>query len=220
MLTALVEKGIWRLARGMEYARQSPEAQQRAEAMAGLMPFVAQADREDWVREALKSVRAVGDALVNRQPDWPAETITSLISRCPAPRPDAALKAALDEIRALRRAEVKAKALIGLKPYLPRALAEDAVGIAREIKEEIRGEKWEKARGVAIAEYARLAPQPLQQSMWDEAVVLARKAGDVLDLAEIITALANNRAPMEIESLLQECLTAARDSKYNDVPRW
>jgi hypothetical protein len=217
MLTALVEKGIWRPARGMEYARQSPDARQRAEAMAGLMPFVAQADREDWLCEALKAVRAVGDALVNERRDWPAETIISLISRYPAPRPDAALKAALDEIRALRAADLKAKALIELKPYLPRALAEDAVDLARGIKEEIRGERWEKARAVAMAEYAHLAPQPMQQAMWEEAVVLARKADGVLDFAEIVAALANNRAPAEIETLLQECLAAARKSEYVDT---
>jgi len=79
LLAALVEKGVWSPPQGLAYARQVPEAGQRAKALAALSPHLPEPLREEALREALDAARKIRDegyraqalaGLVPRLAEW------------------------------------------------------------------------------------------------------------------------------------------------------
>jgi hypothetical protein len=218
LLVALVEQRLWSLSQGLAYARQVPEPGQRAEALAGLAPYLP----EPLLRDALAAVREIQDeharakALAGLAPYLPepllrdalavvreirskrsrAEVLTEMAPHLPDAQKEVALREALAAARESEDKYAQAEALTWLAPHLPKMLLREALAAAREIGDE----------GAQALALAGLAPH-LPEALLREALAAAREIGDEGARALALAGL----APHLPEVLLREALEVARE---------
>ncbi len=162
LLVALVENGLWTPAQALGAVRQNPEAEKRAEALAGLAPHLP----EPLLREALTVARKLPEIKVLRSPR--AEALTGLAPYLPEPL----LREALDAARALPEIGLfgspRAEALAGLASHLWDPLRREALreGLAVVLKIE---SEWQRAKALA-----RLIPH-LPEELLREVLVAVRQ---------------------------------------------
>jgi len=197
LLVALVGEGVWSPAQGLAYARQVPNARQRAEALAGLAPHLP----EDLLREALTAARAIRDE------GWRARALAGLAPRLAGlGYPQEALAAA----REIQDEQYRAEALAGLAPHLPEELREqvlrEALAAARAIERE-----WGWADALsALAPHLAEWPHDRLYPLWQETLpLLARRTrkdllSDICALAPVIAKLGGPEAIAETFRAIQD----------------
>ncbi|MBN1139154.1 MAG: hypothetical protein JXM73_21420 [Anaerolineae bacterium] len=154
VLAALVENGLWTPAQGLAYARQSPEARQRGEAIVALTPYLPPRLKA----EALPAVGAIDDERIRVKfwielaPHLTADLqeeifravrsieVESLRGRAFAdllPHLVGSFKeSVLQAVLLISNEPARADALARLIPNLPAGLLDQALSIARDLKDE------------------------------------------------------------------------------------
>jgi len=183
LLVALVEKGMWTPLQGLAYARQSPELERRAKALAGLAPHLP----EPLLQEALAAAREIEDER------WRAKALVGLAPHLLEPL----LREALAVAWRIDNERWQAEALAGLVPRLAElGSPREALAVTRRIKDDGR-------RAEALAGLAAQMPEPLL----GEVLAVAREIGDEKWRAEALAGLAAYLR----EPLSHEALVAARE---------
>ena len=188
LLVALVEKGIWTPAKGLAYARQVPDLEQRARALLGLAPYLP--EREGVLREALAAAREVGNEY---------DRVEALVGLAPR-LPEELLWEALAVAREVGDEHDRVRALVGLAPRLPEELLWEALAAAREIE-------WEPYRAEALAGLTPYLPEEL---LW-EALAATRKIEDADDRARALAGLAPHLPETERSRAIIETAAARRE---------
>lgn len=131
LLLALVREGLWTPTQGLAYARQVPDARQRAQVLVELACLVEGSLRSELAREALEALGAMSNA-VRR-----TELLARLLPCLPGDLQQQQLRAALDAARANTSLTDRAHMLLALAPVLAapfnRQLVQEALEAAREI---------------------------------------------------------------------------------------
>ncbi|MCP4542518.1 MAG: apoptotic protease-activating factor 1 like protein [Chloroflexi bacterium] len=136
LLVKLVQSGVWSPAQGLAYAYQSPDAQQRAEALTKLVPYLPEGLLGEALGEALAATRAIENeesrvyALAELVPLLQGDTENLLREAL------AVVQNVPKKIELYNRSSFQAKALVRLAPHLPKDLLKDALAAARTIEDE------------------------------------------------------------------------------------
>jgi hypothetical protein len=131
LLLALVREGLWTPTQGLAYARQVPEARQRAQVLVELACLVEGSLQAELAHEALKAIQAMGNT-VRR-----TELLAQLLPCLPHDLQQQQLRAALDAARANTSLTDRSQMLLALAPVLAspfnQQLIQEALDSAREI---------------------------------------------------------------------------------------
>jgi len=197
LLAALVEKKEWPPAQGLAYARQAPDAGQRAEALVKLAPHLSQ----DLFSKALAVVQQI---------EWTEVRAEALAGLAPSlERDETLLQGAWTIARQIEDRDDRIKALAGLAPYMPEPEREQTLQEVLEATSRIADERER------VSALVKLIPH-LPDRQQGEAVKKARKATQgilwpedrIQALREIATCPALTES--ERESLWQEALSTVR----------
>jgi hypothetical protein len=128
LLVRLVEKGLWSATRGLAYARQMPESDQRAVALARLVPYLPESERKAALHQALAASEQIWYKEVR------ARVLAGLVPHLPEPERELVLGPALVAARQIENEEYRAEALARLAPHLPEPLLRQALAAAGEMQ--------------------------------------------------------------------------------------
>ena len=222
LLAALVESIP---SQALAYARQVPDAGQRAQAFSRLLPSLSEHERDQALCQALEAARVIGSerpragalaapaphltppllgqaleaARVIRTERPRAGALAALAPHLTPPERDQALRQALEAARAIGSEGSRAGALAALAPHLTPPLLGQALEAARAIGSE-------RSRAGALA---ALAPH-LTPPLLGQALEAARAIGSERSRAGALAALAPHLTPPERDQALRQALEAAR----------
>ena len=221
------------LHKALEAARMIELKVGRATALAGLAPNLPEPEREQALREALKTVRVIGDEQSQEEliaaltPHLPnpereqvlrealvaarliedahrrSEALTKLIPHLLESEMEQALREALAAARAIQDGYGQAKSLAMLAPYLPKPFLGEALTVAKTIGEEHN-------RLEALVELVPFLSEPEREQALREALASAKAIQDKYWRATALGRLAFYLPEPEREHLLQESLEMAR----------
>lgn len=126
IVAAFVRLGVWTLDRAFAYARQHPEAAERTQALAYLVPHVNRVQLEDLLRETLDGLWDIEAA------DKRAECLLLLLNNAPEPRPHFLIESVLVNARRANSPYARNHALRALalaSDHFTARLAEQAADI-------------------------------------------------------------------------------------------
>jgi hypothetical protein len=127
LLLALVRHAVWSPAQALAYARQIPDAGQRATAIVALAHELPEQARVDALTEALRTAQTISDEVER------AQTVAILADALPL----ALVQRALECVHTLRSAEARQAGLSGLLPRLAAlGFPEEALTEARTIQDD------------------------------------------------------------------------------------
>jgi len=193
MIGALVKQEIWSMDRAMTYVRRIVDVEQRADAMAELLPLLDTSQREEWFSEALVSARAI-----RFQPDYTSKLL-KLVNNLPDPKPQSVLRSFFAEIMGLSDANSQVQVLLEMADYLPDDLVPKALSLVKS--------DWKNLR------FAHRLDEPERGEMITETLSAARETGDAFVLALALSQLKKHLWSPEYEPLLHEGLIAARSKE-------
>ncbi len=176
LLAALVAKGVWTPAQGLAYARQVPDAGQRAEALMALAPHLP----EGLLAQALAAAGEIRDGALR------TEALRGLAPHLP----EALLAEALAAAREIRDPEARAWALAGLAHHLAElGHPHEALAAAGEIRDGA-------LRTKALRKVAPHLPAELRKQALREALAAAREIEREDYRAEVLAGLAHHLAEL------------------------
>ncbi|WP_235497860.1 toll/interleukin-1 receptor domain-containing protein [Frankia sp. R43] len=121
LLVRLVNTGLWPPSRALAYAQSAPNADSRARALTGLLPYLPVDQRDVVSAQALTTARAIP------APDTRAASLAELAPYLPADQRGPVLAQAYASTKAIPWPDVRAKVLRALAPHLPTELLEEAL---------------------------------------------------------------------------------------------
>ncbi len=156
----LVQEGLWQAVDALKYVRQMPDASQRSQALARLLPHLPERRARKVARHALRTAWKVPDHAKR------VEAVVSLIPLLPDRLKDLACRKALQAAKVISDEQDWARALIRLAPHL------QAKGMRRVLR---RVKDWpsEYGRCSALVGLAPWLTGLLLRDAWDLAVNLS-----------------------------------------------
>jgi hypothetical protein len=194
LLEALVREGLWTVDQALAYARRPPDAVQKVEAFAALVPLLSPGARAAVLAEALSAACTIGN-------EWDRSGALAVLM----PHLTTGLLAeALKAARAIGDEGARASALVALLPQLPEiereAVQGEALAAARAIKDA-------RARARVLAAVGPHLPVTQRAAVLAEALSVARTTGNEWARSGILAAMAPHLPP----GLQAEALNDARD---------
>jgi hypothetical protein len=189
LLKALVVNSVWTPIQGLAYARRIPKPFQRAEALAGLAPYLPELMRSEAVRQALEEARAIADSGER------ARALADLALHLPESLREEALGQMLEAVQAIADSDDRARALADLTVRLPEPLRRQAL-------EAVRAIKYSELQTETVVGLAPHLPEPLLRQTLEAVQAIA----DSADRARALSGL----APHLPEPLLRQARCVAR----------
>jgi hypothetical protein len=204
LLIRLVEAGIWRWEYGLSYARQMPEAADRAEALTKLAVMSPVGAPAEWklqvLAEALSAAREIGNPYAR------AGALAALALHLADEQKRQVLDEALAAARKIDSPYTRAEALAALAPHLADEQKWQALAAAREIDDPYA--PYARAKALAA-----LAPHLVDEQK-QQALAAAREI-EWPYRAEALAALAPHLADEQKQQVLDEALAAAQEIDHS-----
>jgi hypothetical protein len=233
LLSALSYEGVWTRAQALTYALHMPDPRQRAEALIGLVPHLAESQRVQATREVLTAARMIedlterawtfvelapylrapllSDALAAVQDvfeqshHFRALALSGLVAYFSGMEQDQVRREALMAAVAIREEDYQARALSRLAPFLSESLLQEALAAARNLSERCF---LSYPLAEALTALAPHLPEPERAQVLQEALITARAIEDAGKRARILSELAPHLPKSEQVQLLRESLAA------------
>jgi hypothetical protein len=187
----------------------------RAQVVRGLAPHLG----VDLLSEALTDVRETIRDIYHRDPTfasearrWPSEYVAGLFEALAPSLPPLLFNELVALVPEVADAGAQIYALIGLAPYLPQELLQEAVQVAREITGE-----YSDSRVMALAALSlRGLPQAFEEAL---AIVQGGQENDesLVALPLLLSTLSSALPTEQQQAAITEALAVARHIRY---PRW
>jgi hypothetical protein len=211
LLVALVEKGMWVQAQGLAYARQIPNPEQRAEALAGLIHLLKEPLRKQALREMWTTAQVIGEG---RDRSLALSMLAAYLSE---PLKEQVLRQALVAAKSAWHASGFAQAMTKLAPHLRESLLLEALGVAQKLPAQHFMHVGFSPQAEALV---RLFPRLVELGHSDKALAAARAVSVDCGRARALTGLISHLTEPLKGQILQEALVATRVLDDDESRAW